>query len=88
MFSVIEVVKDKSTKEPSATRNASGNELKTMNEIGSYLRENGLFTFIKANMIFIVPPLCISEEQIDEGITIIKGALSISDQVVTSKISA
>jgi taurine--2-oxoglutarate transaminase len=85
---VIEVVKDKSTKEPSATRNASGNELKTMNEIGSYLRENGLFTFIKANMIFIVPPLCITEEQIDEGITIIKGALSISDQVVTSKISA
>jgi len=88
LFSVIEVVKDKSTKEPSATRNASGNELKTMNEIGSYLRENGLFTFIKANMIFIVPPLCINEEQIDEGITIIKGALSISDQVVTSKISA
>jgi 4-aminobutyrate aminotransferase-like enzyme len=39
-------------------------------------------------MIFIVPPLCVSEEQIDEGITIIKGALSISDQVVINKISA
>jgi 4-aminobutyrate aminotransferase-like enzyme len=39
-------------------------------------------------MIFIVPPLCITEEQIDEGMKIIKGALSISDQVVTSKISA
>ncbi len=88
LFSVIEVVKDKSTKEPSATRNAKKEELRTMDEIAAYLRDHGLFTFIKANMIFIVPPLCITQEQIDEGITIIKGALSISDQVVTSKIAA
>jgi taurine--2-oxoglutarate transaminase len=82
LFSVIELVKDKISKEPVATRNATGEELKTMNEIGSYLRENGLFTFIKANMIFIVPPLCITEKQIDEGLTIIKGALSIADQMI------
>jgi len=82
LFSVIEVVKDKSTREPSATRNATKEELKTMSEIGAYLREHGLFTFIKANMIFIIPPLCITEDQIDEGLEIIKGALSISDQVV------
>jgi len=81
LFSVIEVVKDKSSKEPSATRNATKDELKTMSEIGAYLREHGLFTFIKANMIFIVPPLCITEDQIDEGLTIIKGALKISDNV-------
>ena len=85
LFSVIEVVKDKVTKEPIAARNAKGDELKTMNEIGAYLRENGLFTFIKANMIFIVPPLCITEEQIDEGLKIVKGALHISDQMVKSK---
>jgi taurine--2-oxoglutarate transaminase len=78
---VIEVVKDKDTKEPSATRNAGKDELKIMNEIGAYLRENGLFTFLKANMIFIVPPLCITETQIDEGLEIIEGALSISDRV-------
>ena len=81
LFAVIEVVKDKFTREPSATRNATKEELKTMNEIGAYLREHGLFTFIKANMIFIVPPLCITEAQIDEGLEIIKGALLISDQV-------
>jgi len=56
--------------------------LKTMNEIGVYLREHGLFTFIKANMIFIVPPLCITEDQIDAGLNIIKGALKISDNIV------
>ena len=80
LFSVIEVVKDKATKVPIATRNAEGVELKTMNEIGAYLREHGLFTFIKANMIFIVPPLCITKGQIDEGFQIIDNALSISDQ--------
>jgi len=82
LFSVIEVVKDKKTKEPMATRNAKGAELNTMNEIGAYLRENGLFTFIKANMIFVVPPLCITEEQIDEGIEIIDRALTIPDATI------
>jgi len=52
-----------------------------MNKIAAYLRENGLFTFIKANMIFIVPPLCITEDQIDEGLKSIEGALLISDKV-------
>ena len=79
LFSVIEVVKDKSTKAPIATRNAKGAELATMNEVGRYLRENGLFTFIKANMIFIVPPLCITTSQIDEGLEIVDQALNITD---------
>ena len=79
LFSVIEVVKDKASKEPIATRNAKGAELATMNEVGRYLRENGLFTFIKANLIFIVPPLCITKSQVDEGLEIIDGALSITD---------
>jgi len=79
LFSVIELVKDKRTKTPMATRNATAIEMKTMNEVGKYLREHGLFTFIKANMIFVVPPLCITESQIDEGLTIIDQALNISD---------
>jgi taurine--2-oxoglutarate transaminase len=81
LFSVIEVVKDKTTKTPMAERNDKGAALATMNEVGKYLRENGLFTFIKANMIFIVPPLCITKSQIDEGIEIIDQALNITDKV-------
>jgi taurine--2-oxoglutarate transaminase len=82
LFSVVELVKDQTTKEPLATRNATGDELKTMNEIGKFLRENGLFTFIKANMIFIVPPLCITKTQLDEGLEIIDRALKISDDAI------
>jgi taurine--2-oxoglutarate transaminase len=85
LFSAIEVVKDKATKEPIATRNTKGAELATMNEAGRYLRENGLFTFIKANLIFIVPPLCIIKSQVDEGLEIIDNALSISDQATNQR---
>ncbi len=81
LFSVIEVVKDKSSKTPMASRNAVGAELVTMNEVGKYLRENGLFTFINANLIFVVPPLCITKAQIDEGLEIIDQALKITDAV-------
>ncbi len=79
LFSVIELVKDKATKTPMATRNATAAQMKTMNEVGKYLRDHGLFTFIKANLIFVVPPLCITESQIDEGLSIIDQALNISD---------
>ncbi len=82
LFSVIEVVKDKPKKTPVAARNAKGAELATMNEVGKFLREKGLFTFIKANMIFIVPPLCITNSQLDEGLIIIDQALDIIDAVV------
>lgn len=81
LFSVIELVKDKKTNEPLVTRNASAESLAIMKEVGAFLRKNGLFTFIKANMIFIVPPLCISAKQLDEGLEIIDQALEIPDAV-------
>ncbi len=82
LFSVIEVVKDKGKKTPVATRNANGAELATMNEAAKFLRDQGLFTFINANMIFIVPPLCITNSQLDEGLSIIDQALEMIDAVV------
>lgn len=85
LFSVIELVKDKTTKEPMVTRNAKGAELEIMKEVGAFLRENGLFTFIKANMIFIVPPLCSTRSQLDEGLEIIDQALAITDARCTGE---
>ena len=52
----------------------------TANEVGKYLRETGLFTFIQANMTFTVPPLCITKSQIDERLQIIDQAFYISDK--------
>ncbi|PWH13220.1 MAG: aspartate aminotransferase family protein [Anaerolineae bacterium] len=79
LFSTIELVQDRESK---AVMPAS-----VMGQIGKFLRENGLFTFLMANnmgsMVFIVPPLCITREQLDEGLTIIEKALAIADKAVT-----
>lgn len=74
LFSVIELVRDKETKEPLAPWGGKSAE---MNQIGAFLRENGLFTFINGHMLFIVPPLCINRSQLDEGLEIIERALEL-----------
>ena len=78
LFSTIELVLNRETKEimpPSV-----------MAEVGSILRQHGLFTFIMANsmgsMLFIVPPLCITTAQLDDGLAIVEKALSAADQYV------
>jgi taurine--2-oxoglutarate transaminase len=57
-----------------------------MAEVGKVLRQNGLFTFIMANnmgsMVFVVPPLCITKEQLAEGLAIVEKALEVSDKGV------
>jgi taurine---2-oxoglutarate transaminase len=71
LFTAIELVKNKKTKAP----------IDPLTETGKYLRDNGLFTFIFHNVIFVVPPLCINESQIDEGLEVINNALRFTDQL-------
>jgi taurine--2-oxoglutarate transaminase len=55
-----------------------------MMEVAKFLRANGLFTFTQSNMVFVVPPLCITEAQLDEGLAIIDRAIEIADAVCTA----
>ncbi|MGQ9567331.1 MAG: aminotransferase class III-fold pyridoxal phosphate-dependent enzyme [Anaerolineae bacterium] len=79
LFSVLEVVKDKATKEPMAPWNAKASEMGAMANVAAFLRANGLYTFVRWNWIFVVPPLCINEAQLDEGLAIVDQALQIAD---------
>jgi taurine--2-oxoglutarate transaminase len=78
LFSTLELVKNRETKEILAAS--------VMAEVGKTLRENGLFTFLMANtmgsMLFIVPPLCITKAQMDEGLLIVEKALDVADRMV------
>jgi taurine--2-oxoglutarate transaminase len=78
LFSALELVQNRESKEVMPAN--------VMGEVGKALRENGLFTFIMANnmgsMVFVVPPLCITCEQIDEGLAIIEKALEVADKQV------
>jgi taurine--2-oxoglutarate transaminase len=79
LFWVIELVKDPETREPLVPWNASNSELGPMPEVARRLREQGLYTVLRWNWIFAVPPLCITADQIGEGLAAIDAALEATD---------
>ena len=80
LFGVIELVKNRKTKEPITPWNAKPGEMEITNKIAAKIKDLGMFTFVRWNWIFVAPPLCITKEQIDEGIAIISGAIEIADR--------
>jgi taurine---2-oxoglutarate transaminase len=82
LFSLVELVKDRQTREPLVPFNPKLNELGPMPQFNAFLRENGLFTFVRWNTFFVNPPLCITEEQLREGLAIIDRGLEIVDRAV------
>ena len=80
LFGVLEIVRSREPFTPMAAYNATSDEMKA---IGKYFRDHGLYTFVANHMIHTNPPLCITEEQIGEGMEIIDAALEISDQAVS-----
>jgi taurine--2-oxoglutarate transaminase len=80
LFAVLELVKDRETKEPLAPWNAKPHEMGVMAKLSGLLRELGMFTFVRWNWIFAVPPLCISETELRDGLDIIDKVLHVADQ--------
>ncbi len=83
LLGCIEVVKSRTTKEPMAPFNAAPADMVVMNKVAAKIRELGMYTFVRWSYIFVAPPLCITEAQIDEGLAIISEALKIADEHVT-----
>lgn len=80
LLGCIELVKNQKTKEPVTPWNASADKMEVTNRMAAKVRELGMFTFVRWNWIFIAPPLCITKEEIDEGIEIISQVISIADE--------
>jgi taurine---2-oxoglutarate transaminase len=83
LLGCLELVKSKKTKEPMAPFNAKPDEMVVMNKVAAKIKELGMYTFVRWSYIFIAPPLCISKEQVDEGMEIISQAISIADEAYT-----
>ena len=83
MAAHLELVKNRDTKEPITPWNAKPAEMGLTNQISAKLKELGLFTFVRWNWIFTAPPLVVTKEQIDEGLSIISQAISIADEAVS-----
>ena len=79
LFGVIELVKDRATKEPMAPFNGTS---PAMQQLGAFLKENGLYVFINWNNFFSNPPLCITEPQLREAYEVLDAGLAITDAAV------
>ena len=80
LLGCIELVKNRKTKEPMAPWNATPTEMEIMNKVSAKLSELGLFTFVRWNYIFTAPPLCITKDEMDEGLDIISKAIAVADE--------
>ena len=80
LLGCIELVKNRDTKEPLAPWNAAPSEMEVMNKVAAKLNELGMFTFVRWNWIFTAPPLCITKDEMDEGLAIISEALKTADE--------
>lgn len=83
LLGCIELVKNRATKEPMAPFNAKPDEMRVMNKVAAKLKELGLYTFVRWSYIFVAPPLCVTKEQIDEGLAIISEAIKIADENIS-----
>jgi taurine---2-oxoglutarate transaminase len=79
LFGILELVRDRRTLEPLAPFNGTSAEMKA---IAQYLRDHGLYTFLRWHTVMTNPPLCITEDELAEGFAIIDAALEIGDQAV------
>jgi taurine--2-oxoglutarate transaminase len=79
LFGILELVRDRATYEPLAPFNGASTETKA---VAKYLRDHGLYTFVRWNTIMTNPPLTITEDELAEGFAIIDAALDLADQGV------
>ena len=79
LFGIIELVRNRQTQEPMAPMNGTSPE---MAALGKFFRDEGLFTFVRWNYFFTNPPLCITEQELRDGIAIIDRGLEITDKAV------
>jgi taurine--2-oxoglutarate transaminase len=79
LFGIVELVRDRKTKEPMAPWNGSSPEMAALKK---YCIEQGLFLYTHWHTALIIPPLVITKEQLQEGISILDRALDITDRGV------
>jgi taurine---2-oxoglutarate transaminase len=79
LFSVLELVRDKETREPLAPFNGSSPE---MAKLAGHLKSEHLYAFSRFNMLWVCPPLIINENELRHGLDIIEQGLTLVDSAL------
>jgi taurine---2-oxoglutarate transaminase len=81
LFGILELVKDRKTKEPMAPWNGSSPEMVAFRK---YCIDHGLYLYTHWHTVLVIPPLIITEQQLQEGFAILDKALEITDKAASS----
>ena len=79
LFGVLELVRNRTTMEPMAPFNGTSDVMRALDR---YLLDHGVYTMVRWWDVMTNPPLCITEEELDEGFAVIDEALTIADKSV------
>jgi taurine--2-oxoglutarate transaminase len=77
LFGIIELVRDRKTREPMAPWNGSSPEMVSLRK---YCADHGLYVYTHWHTALIIPPLIITEAQLKEGFAVLDKALKITDK--------
>jgi len=80
LFGIIELVKDRNTKEPMAPWNRSSPEMVSLRK---YCLEHNLYVYTHWHTVLIIPPLIINEAELQEGFSVLDKALEITDKAAS-----
>ncbi|MDI6100875.1 aspartate aminotransferase family protein [Actinoplanes sp. NEAU-A12] len=83
VFWAIELVTDRSTREPLVPFNAAGPAAAPMNAVAAACKDRGLWPFVHFNRLHVVPPCTITAEELREGLAILDEALTTADTFYT-----
>lgn len=79
LFGVIELVRNRETREPLAPYNGNSPEMTALRQ---YLLDHGLYIYTHWHTLLIIPPLIINEEQLTDGFEIIDQGLQLTDKAI------
>jgi taurine--2-oxoglutarate transaminase len=79
-FWALELVRDRTTREPLVPFNGTGPDAAPMNEFANACKELGLWPFTHFNRTHIVPPCTVSVDEVRSGLEILDQALVVADR--------
>ncbi len=84
VFWALELVRDRTTREPLVPFNAAGPAAAPMTEFAAACKAGGLWPFVHFNRTHIAPPCTTTPDEIRAGMAILDTALDVADRYVTN----
>src|SRR3569833_493484 len=79
----LELVKNRETRELLVPFNAAGDQAQPIARLGKAALDRGLYLMTHWNVVMVCPPLTITREELDEGLSVLDDVLSIADEYYT-----